>query len=127
MSLAFKRFKLYLRVAAISIVLVAVLTVLFMNRSNSVPVWFFGLTSGRPVNVVWLMLSTGLGTLTAWRVFAYSRGVWCELKERNREISAARVEEQQRQVAEFEVQKRKPNAAVTPPADASAESGMERE
>lgn len=128
MSLAFKRFKLYLRVSAISIVLVAVLAVLFMNRSNSVQVWFFGITSEQPVNVVWLMLSTALGTVSVWRVFAFSRGLWRDLREWKRDVALVAVEEQQRQrTAELEERERKLKEAITPPADASADSGMERE
>lgn len=128
MSLAFKRFKLYLRVLAISIVLVAVLAVLFMNRSHSVQVWFFGLTSEQPVNVVWLMLSTALGTITAWRVFAFSHGLWRDLREWQRDVALATVEQQQRQrTAELEERERKLKEAITTPADASAESGMVKE
>lgn len=128
MSLAFKRFKLYLRVLAISIVLVAVLAVLFMNRSHSVQVWFFGLTSQQPVNVVWLLLSTALGTMTAWRVFAFSRGLWRDLREWQRDVAITTVAEQQRQrTAELEERERKLKEEITPPADASADSGMERE
>lgn len=122
MSLAFKRFKLYLRVAAISIVAVAVLAVLFMNRSNEVRVWFFGLTSEAPVNVVWLMLSTALGTLTARRVFAFSRGLWRDLKEWKREVAAAALEQEQRfRAADLELRERKLKEQSSPSADASVE------
>jgi len=85
MNLANRPWKLYLRLAAVGTVVLAALIVLVMNRSNYVRVWFFGFTNEQPVNVVWLMLSTALGTITAWRVFAFSRGIWRDLREPTRQ------------------------------------------
>src|SRR3972149_4683102 len=69
MTLAIKQVKVYRRTIAVVLVVGAVGLVLFKNRTNYVEVWFFGLTDeSKKVNVVWLMLSTALCTLTAWRV-----------------------------------------------------------
>jgi len=82
MTIALQRFKVYLRTIAVVVVVGAVGLVLFMNRSNYVEVWFFGLTdASKKVNVVWLMLSTALGTLTAWRVVWFARGLWRDMRE----------------------------------------------
>ena len=129
MNLAIRRFKVYLRLAIVTLVLGAVGIVLFMNRSNAVSVWFFGLTNAnQPVNVVWLMLSTAAGTITAWRLFAFSHGLWRDLRELKRETALQAVAEQQRQRAvELELRERRLAERVDgPPADGNGESAMSK-
>lgn len=115
MNLANRPWKLYLRLVVVAVVLLAALLVLFMNRTNYVRVWFFGLTSGQPVNVVWLMLSTALGTMTGWRVFAFSRGLLRDLRDSAKSGSPATRNDTGLTVH------------GTRPAEADAETGMERE
>ncbi len=103
MSLALQRFTVYLRVAVVAVVVGTVGIVLFKNRSNSVPVWFFGFTNeSKPVNVVWLMLTTAVGSLTVWRLVWFARGLWRDLRalqERDRVGALAEMERRQTQRA----------------------------
>jgi len=81
-SLAIKRFKVYVRVTLIVVVAVAIGLVLFKNRDNEVSFWFFGVTEdGTQINVVWLMLCTAVGTLLSWWVFSFGWGLWRDLRE----------------------------------------------
>lgn len=67
MSLAFRQLKVYLRIALVVLIGVGVALVLFKNRAYEVRFWFFGLGDAtEPVNVVWLMLCTAIGTLLTW-------------------------------------------------------------
>ncbi len=85
MSLAIRRLKVYLRLTIVVIVAGAVGLILFKNRSNRVPVWFFGLTDpDKLVNVVWLMLFTALGAITSWKALAFTRGLWKDLRDLQR-------------------------------------------
>lgn len=82
MSLAIKRFKVYVRVTLIVVVAVAIGLVLFKNRDNEVSFWFFGVTEdGTQINVVWLMLCTAVGALLSWWVFSFGWGLWRDLRE----------------------------------------------
>jgi len=112
MTLAIKRLTVYLRTIAVALVVVAVGLVLFKNRANSVKVWFFGLTDEtKKVNVVWLMLATALGTLTAWRIVWFARGLWRDVREvarlkaveesdRQQKKRAAELEDRERRIEE---------------------------
>lgn len=112
MSLAFKLVKVYLRTIVVVLVVGAVGLVLFENRANYVEVWFFGLTDeSKKINVVWVMLSTALGTLTAWRIVWFARGLWRDLREVARqkaieeatklqETRAAELKERERRIEE---------------------------
>jgi hypothetical protein len=82
MSLAFKRFKVYVRCTLIVAAAVAIGLVLVKNRDNRVAFWFFGLTEETGgINVVWLMLCTAIGTLVSWWVFSFGWGLWREVRE----------------------------------------------
>ncbi len=89
-----RRFKVYVRCTLIATMAVAASLVLFMNRSNRVPVWFFGLTdSQKPTNVVWLIFSVVGATLWLRWVFSLGWGLWHdirELKNRKEFIEAAK-------------------------------------
>ena len=68
--------------------------ILVMNRANAAPVWFFWLTDPqRPINVVWLMLSSALATLVVWWTIRITRGLVRDLQE------VGRVAEMERMVA----------------------------
>ena len=109
MTLAIKQVKVYLRTIAVALVVGAVGLVLFKNRTNYVEVWFFGLTDGsKKVNVVWLMLSTALGTLTVWRVVWFARGLWRDLREVARLKAIEEADQQHKQrAAELEERERR--------------------
>lgn len=126
MNLAFHRTKVYLRLSIVTLVLGAVSIVLFMNRSNTVSVWFFGLTdAATPINVVWLMLSTAAGTITAWRILAFSQGLWRDLQKLKRETALEAIEEQQRRRAsELEKRERLLQERVNGPADGDGETAI---
>jgi hypothetical protein len=95
MSLAMKRFKLYVRVALIVSVAVAVALVLLKNSANRVTFWFFGLTdTDAQINVVWLMLCTAAGTLVAWWVFRLGWRLWRNMREMKRQEAVDRVTRQ---------------------------------
>ena len=109
MSLAFKRFKVYLRTLLSALVVVVVGLVLVMNRNHEVAVWFFWLTDpDETVNVVWVMLCTALATLVSWWVV--SRGVTLlrEVREvRRLQLAKASDERQKARVAELDERERR--------------------
>jgi uncharacterized membrane-anchored protein len=91
-SLAIKRFKVYVRVTLIVVVAVAIGLVLFKNRDNEVSFWFFGVTEdGTQINVVWLMLCTAVGTLLSWWVFSFGWGLWRDPREVKRQQAVDRA------------------------------------
>jgi hypothetical protein len=86
MTLALKRLKVYVRSTLIVVVAVAIAIVLFKNRDNAVSFWFFGLTDeSRPLNVIWLMLCTAVGTLVSWWVFSFAWGLLRDMREVKRQ------------------------------------------
>lgn len=109
MSLAFKRFKVYLRTLLSALVVVVVGLVLVMNRNHEVAVWFFWLTDpDETVNVVWVMLCTALATLAIWCVV--SRGVTLlrEVREvRRLQLAKASDERQKARAAELDERERR--------------------
>ena len=126
MSLAIKRLKVYLRTSIVVVVVGAIGLVLFKNRANYVEVWFFGLTDeSKKVNVVWLMLSTALGTLTAWRIVWFARGLWRDMREvaKQKAIEEA-TKLQERRAAELEERERRIEEKLKRAAASDGESGM---
>ncbi len=126
MSLAIKRFKVYLRTLLVVVVVGAIGLVLFKNRSHTVAVWFFGLThEDDPTNVVWLLLWTAGGTLTAWRVAWFARGLWRDLREVGR---LAAIEEatrlHEKRAAELDERERRIEEKLKRTAASDGESGM---
>lgn len=126
MSLAIKRLKVYHRTIAVALVVVAVGLVLFKNRANYVEVWFFGITDeSKKINVVWLMLSTALGTLTAWRVVWFARGLWRDIREVARIKAIEETDRQHKQrAAELEECERRIEEKLQRAAASDGESGM---
>lgn len=95
MNLAWRRLKTYVRVSVIGIVFAALAIVLFMNRRNQVNFWFFGLTDAtKPVNVLWIVLSTATVTRTITYAARFTRGLWRvqSLEETEREHARREVE-----------------------------------
>ena len=82
MSVAFKQLRVYVRSVFILTVTVAVGLVLFKNRNHEVSFWFLWLTDdAKPINVVWLILCTGVGTLVTWWAFSLGWGLWRDARE----------------------------------------------
>ena len=85
MSVALRRFRVYVRAILVLLVVAAVGLVLFNNRGHAVPVWFFWLTDAtKPVNVVWLMLCTAVGTLVTWWTIRIGWHLWRDTRELKR-------------------------------------------
>jgi len=126
MTLAIQRAKVYLRTFIVVMVVGAIVLVLFKNRANYVEIWFFGLTDeSKKVNVVWLLLSTALGTLTAWRVIWFARGLWRDLREVARQKAIEETDRQHKQrVAELEQRERRIEEQLRKSAASDGESGM---
>ena len=81
MSLAFRRIKVYFKLTLIVLVACAVGLVLWKNRDREVGVWFLWLTDpNKTVNVVWLMLCSGGGTLLSYWILRTVFGVWAEMR-----------------------------------------------
>jgi hypothetical protein len=90
MTLAIKHVKTYLRLGLAASVLVVAVVILWMNRNHEAKVWFFGLTDpAKPINVVWLILSTVFATRTAQWLLSFTRGMWRDM----RAMKAAREEQ----------------------------------
>ena len=98
MTLAFKRFKVYLRVGiAVAVILFGAI-VLFKNRDHWVQVWFFGLTDpDKPTNVVWVMVWTAAITRTAWWLFSFTHGMIRDMRDLQRQEAITEVEASRRQ------------------------------
>jgi len=113
MSLAFRHFTVYLRVLLILVVGGGVAILLFANRSNSVPFWFFRLRDAKePLNVVWLMSGTAVGTLLAWWALSFAWGLVRDWKELQRLKAAKEAEQVQRsRTVELEQRERRVSEA----------------
>jgi len=113
MSLALRQFTVYLRFALILVVGGGVAIVLFANRSNSVPFWFFGLRNAdTPVNVVWLMLGAAAGTMIAWWALSFAWGLIRDWRRLDRMRAVSELEASQRsREAELESRERHVNEA----------------
>lgn len=82
MRVALKQIKTYVRFTLVLVVVIAILLVLVKNYGNTVEFWFFGLTdASKPVNVVWLLLSTALATRTVMWLASFATGLWRDFRE----------------------------------------------
>jgi len=127
MSLAFRQFKVYLRVALIVLIGSGVALILFRNRGYSVRFWFFWLRDEtQPVNVVWLMLCTAGGTLLSWWVVSVAWGLirdWRELKRLRADADMARAQAQREaELTQRERRLQEKLDAVTEPGHAPGDS-----
>jgi type VI protein secretion system component VasK len=98
MSLAYKRFKVYLRVGLVLTIVLLGAWVLFKNRNHSVKLWFFGLVDpNKPTNVVWVMLFTAAITRTAWWLVSFSRGMIRDMREIRRQDAIDKADKARRE------------------------------
>jgi len=106
MTLALKRVKVYLKLIATCTVVVIVLLVVLMNRSNTADVWFFG--RYRDVNVVWLIAVTSVSSVLGWwgvrRVFRVVRELREVRRARRKELQ---LDEQRRLADELAEREKK--------------------
>ena len=111
MSLAFKKLRVYARLILMGAVGLVVVLVLFKNRNNLATVWFFH--EYKDINVVWLLLITGIGSVVAaW----LTRGVFRVMKEvrqiRQEEDSARLVREQEQRARDLVEQEKRIDAKL---------------
>lgn len=109
MSLAYKRFKVYLRIGLVALIVLLAAIVLFKNRDHTVKLWFFGLIDPeKPTNVVWVMLWTVFITRTAWWVFSFSRGMIRDMREiRNQRVIDEAARAQKKRTTRLQEQERR--------------------
>ena len=106
MRVALKQIKTYVRFTLVLVVVVAILLVLVKNYGNTVEFWFFGLTdASKPVNVVWLLLSTALATRTVMWLTSFATGLWRDFREL-KQIQAVEKEKKDFQKRESELEER---------------------
>jgi len=79
MALAFKRIKVYARLVVLVAVALAVGTVLVKNHSRTATVWLA--KEYRDVNVLWLALCVGLGSIVLYRLAGMVAGLRRDLRE----------------------------------------------
>lgn len=106
MRVALKQIKSYSRLILVLIAAVVILIVLYMNKDYSVKFWFFGLTdTNKPVNVVWLLVSTAAATRISLWVIKLGLGMFRDFKELKR-LKAVELEQNKHQKREAELNRR---------------------
>ena len=101
MSLAFKRMKVYTKLALVVIVALAIGAVFFKNREHQVRFWFFGLVDYQTeVNVVWLILCTAAGAIVSWWVFLTALSMAKDVREVRREQAFQKRDKAQQDLAQ---------------------------
>ena len=106
MRVALKQIKTYVRFALVLVVVIAILLVLWNNRSYTVKFWFFGITDiSKPVNVVWLLLSTALATRTVMWLTSFAISLWRDFREL-KQMQNDENEKKERQRRESELEER---------------------
>jgi hypothetical protein len=68
MTLALKRFKVYVKLFAIVAVVASSLLIVLMNQDNKAKIWFF--KDYEQVNVLWLILITAILSIASWWIVA---------------------------------------------------------
>ena len=111
MRVALKQIKTYLRLALVLFAGVTIFLVLVKNRSNTVEFWFFGLTdTSKPVNVVWLLVSTAAVTRATMWLVRLGVGLWREFRELKRLQSVEHAKKlQQKRAAELDEREKRFN------------------
>ncbi len=135
MSLAYKQFKVYLRIIVVAVVVALVGYILFKNRNYTVQFWFFGVTDEtKPFNVIWLLWWTAGGTLIVARIVWFTRGLVRDYraiqKQKTEQLAAVQqsqrekqLQERERRVAEMMLDKPASADNVGGPKDTSAQGG----
>lgn len=102
MSLAWRQLKAYVRLALVVIVVLAIALMLYNNRAKSVALWFFWLRDEQqPINVVFLMLWTAVGTLISWWVLSFGWELFRDMREIKRQ---SRLERAKKELTEREAE-----------------------
>ena len=89
MGLALKRFKVYLRLGAIIVVVLIALLIIFMNRNHKADIWFFGYYP--QINVIWLILVTAVVSVIGWWVVSKIIQVIREVRQVRRSANGEAV------------------------------------
>jgi glycopeptide antibiotics resistance protein len=97
MSLALQRIKVYFKLAVMAIVVIACTLVIYENRNNTVTVWCY--REFKDINVLWLILCTSVGSVTAWIVLRATRNVFRDISELNRRKAQVESEKRQKEMA----------------------------
>ncbi|MCP4590743.1 MAG: hypothetical protein GY842_08360 [bacterium] len=101
MSLAFGRIKVYVKLTLVVLVALAICAVLWKNRSNQVSIWFFWVVDeATPINVIWLMLCTALGTLIAYWTLSLVWGLRRDMLKMAQDSAVREREQEQQKLAE---------------------------
>ncbi|MFQ6048711.1 MAG: hypothetical protein ACE5K7_05045 [Phycisphaerae bacterium] len=98
MKLALKQIRVYAKLAAIGVVVLVVVLVVWFNRQHRVSVWFFH--SFEDVPVLWLILVAGIGSIICFWVVSKIWRTWGELRELQRDKRAQRQLAEQRELME---------------------------
>ena len=86
MSLAFRRFRVHIKMGLMGAVVLLIVVVLLANRNNKATVWFFH--RFEEINIVFLLVLTGVGSIAAaWVVSGFFR-VLRELRRVRTETAA---------------------------------------
>jgi len=97
MNLAWRDVRAYVRFSIVAFAVFAVVLVLFKNRNNYVSFWFFGITDeAKPINVVWLVLSTSAVSLNIAWLTRMARGLIRDFRDMKQQ--AVKEAEERKQV-----------------------------
>jgi len=95
MGLALRRIKVYCKLGLIGAIVIVLVLVVSLNRNNTADVWFF--RTYQDLNVLYLMVVTGIGSIVAFWTATRIRGVLKEAREvREAQREAERTAEQKK-------------------------------
>ncbi len=98
MNLAIQRIRVYVKIVLLVVLVSLTVLVAFMNRTNTVTIWFFRDFAG--INVLWLMLCTGVVAIIAWWILRSSISVLNDLRSLQSEEERRKHEKEQKALAE---------------------------
>ena len=98
MALAFKRIKVYVRLIVLVAVALAVGALVFLNRSHKATVWF--ISEYQDVNVVWLALCVGLGSIVVYWLMGTLVSLRRDMRELDQAAKLEKREAEQRALAQ---------------------------
>jgi len=105
MALALKRFKVYLKLIAISVAVAIGLLVVLKNLKRTADVWFFH--EYKEVCVLWLILVTSVLSIAGWWGVRKVIGVLRDFRDLRRAQETQRQVDEQRRLAEDLAQREK--------------------
>ena len=97
MALAFKRIKVYFRLIVLVAVALVAGTLVFQNRSHTATVWF--INEYQNVNVLWLALCVGLGSIVIYWLMGTLVGLRRDLRELDQAAKLQKREAEQQALA----------------------------